>query len=59
MKRMVSTFSFCFAVSNRSKVLKALNQELPLPAQPQDRPRMEKALARGLDTQRPVTGKGF
>ena len=59
MKRLVSTFSFSFPVSNRSRVLKALNGEVSLPAADGDRPRIEQALAKGLDRNRRVIGKGI
>lgn len=59
LRRLVTPFSFCFPVGNRDKVLKALNGEIPLPATPQDRPRLEKALARGLDREKTVIGRGI
>lgn len=59
MARLPTTFSFSFPIGNRDHVLKALNGELPLPATRQDRPRIEKALAKGLNRKRPVIGKGI
>lgn len=50
-----------FSVTGRAKVLQALNKEgeYDLPTQPGDRPRMEAAMAKGLDQSRPVIGRGF
>ena len=59
MARKPSLFSFSFPEDNRARIMKALNGEVPLPATSQDRPRIEKALARGMDRNRPIIGKGF
>jgi len=50
-----------FPETGRDKVLKTLNKEggYALPTQPSDRPRMERAMAKGLDQTRLVVGKGF
>ena len=50
-----------FITTGRDKVLKTLNAEdgFRLPARPKDRPRMEAALARGLDPSKATRGKGF
>lgn len=50
-----------YPLTGRDKVLSTLNKEgsYDLPTQPADRPRMEAAMARGLDQTRPVIGKGF
>lgn len=58
MVRLVSMFNFSFPVSNRSRVLKALNGEVALPTTPSDRPRLERALAKGLNREKPVIGIG-
>ena len=59
MRRLLAPCSFCIPESNQDRVLRALNGEAPLPATPRDRPRIEKALAKGLDYSRPVVGRGF
>lgn len=50
-----------FITTGRDKVLKTLNAEdgYDLPARLADRPRMEAALARGLDPSQPTIGRGF
>lgn len=46
-------------VSSKGALLNALNKDngFDLPARPEHRPRMEKALARGLDYEKPIVGK--
>ncbi len=50
-----------FPLTGRDKVLHTLNKEkgLDLPARPEDRPRMERAMARGLNVEKPTVGRGF
>lgn len=50
-----------FPMTGRDNVLKTLNKEdgYDLPTQRSDRPRMEQALAKGLDLPKPVIGRGF
>jgi len=47
--------------TGKDHVLATLNQEggRKLPANPRDMPRMEKAMAKGLDITRPVIGTGI
>ena len=59
MVRLFSTFNFTFPINNKGRVLNALNGETALPATDNDRPRLEKALAKGLHRDRPVIGKGI
>ena len=62
MERRISLpWPAIFITTGRDKVLKTLNAEggYNLPARPKDRPRMEKALARGLDPPKATIGRGF
>jgi len=48
-------------VKHKDILVNALNKDdgFDIPARPEHRPRMEKALARGLDYEKPVVGRGF
>jgi len=62
LRRLMTTPSVVVPVTGRGQVLKTLNREEGgdrLPTIPSDRPRMEAALAKGLDQTPPVIGKGF
>lgn len=62
LRRLMTAPSILVSVNGREQVLKTLNREEGgdhLPTIPSDRPRMEGALARGLDQHRPIIGKGF
>lgn len=63
LERLMSTPNVLVPVTGREQVLKTLNKEEGgdhLPTVPSDRPRMEAALARGLDQRRPTAvGRGF
>lgn len=59
MERLVAPCSFCIPETNKDRALRTLNGEVPLPTTPEDRPRMEKAFAKGLNHTRPVIGRGF
>ena len=51
MERRVTLCSFRCPMSNQRRVMNALNGDegINLPANPQDRPRIEKAMAKGMD----------
>lgn len=62
MERLMSLPALAiFPMTGRDNVLKTLNKEdgYDLPARKGDRPRMEQALAKGLDPYKPVIGRGF
>jgi len=62
MERLMSVpFVSVMRIYGRDEVLKTLNKEdgYDLPTRKSDRPRMERALAKGLDPPKRVIGRGF
>jgi len=61
LRRLMTAPSIIVPETGREQVLGALNKErgYDLPTIPSDRPRMEAALAKGLDQRRPIIGRGF
>lgn len=62
MERLLSIPALVlFPLTGRDVVLKTLNKEdrYTFPGQNKHRPRYEQAMAKGLNPERPVVGKGF
>lgn len=61
MRRLSLPQSAIIPLTGRDHTLQTLNGEngRGFPCVPRDRPRMEAAMAKGLDQTRPVIGKGF
>jgi len=61
MRRLMSLVTFTTPITSRGKILNTLNRDdgYKLPAKEKDRPRIEQALARGLNYVRPLEDKVF